>query len=361
MLKGDPFVEPHVLDRLPTVLTSQEILDKAFARAAKIDIYDPVRYHRIRKTESARLAAATDLAADTLARYPSVFGSMDRMRDYHREILDILVGEARLRKALGSLSWSVDQIRRVGKEAQDRISRVRKRDGVDPFFQARKVAYGRISSIVEEVGPALEVIAEARAKVKALPTVSPDYATVVIAGYPNVGKTSLLRAWTDSRAEVNQYAFTTKQAEVGHFEVMDSQDVATKIQVVDTPGLLDRPEADRNDIERQALAALRYVADAVLFIIDPTETCGYDIGKQEALLRQVEAEMAGLPLLVAESKRDMAPDRATPKGRIAFSTTSGAGMADLRERILAALPLGAEPELEEDPLLRWTKPRDDDW
>lgn len=350
-----------MLDRLPTVLTTQEILDKAFARAAKLDIPDPVKYHRIRKTELARMQSATETAAESLARYPEAFGSLDRMRDYHREVLDILVGEARLRKALGSLAWSAEQVRKVGQDGEKRILRGR---SLDAFFQARKRVYGRISSIVEEVGPDLEVIRETREKVKVLPNVSPDYATVVIAGYPNVGKTSLLRAWTDSRAEINEYAFTTKHAEVGHFEMRDVHDVPTVVQVVDTPGLLDRPDADRNDIERQAIAALHHVADAVLFILDPTATCGYGVAQQEALLVQVRQQMAGLPLLIAESKLDMlngATEAAKDPKRYRFSTKTGAGLPELREAILAMLPIGKEPELDEDPLARWHKPPVEEW
>ncbi len=347
-----------MLERIPTVLTAQEILDKGFGRAAKIDIYDPVRYHRIRKTETARLASAVDTIADTVQRFPDAFPNLDGLRNYNAEVLDIVVGLPELKKALGSLKWAAGAVRNVGRDAKQRIDNVRKRDGVDGFFQARKMAYGRISSILNEVDGALDLVREARDKVRILPTVSPDFGTVVIAGYPNVGKTSLLRAWTASKAEINSYAFTTKQAEVGHFEVEDSQGVPTKYQVVDTPGLLDRPDADRNDVERQAIAALRHAADAVLFLLDPSETCGYDMGKQEALLRQVESEMSGLPFLVAESKCDMAR---LDTDRIRFSTTTGEGMDDLRRAVLALLQFD-DLDLETDPLERWREVAvEDDW
>lgn len=347
-----------MLERIPTVLTAQEILDKAFAKAAKIDIHDPVKYHRIRKTETARLKSAVDSVAESIGKYPRAFPNMDNLRDYNTEVLDIMVGRPALRKALGSLKWAEETTRRIGREARDKIDRTRKRDGVDPFFQARKWAYGRISSIMEEVDPCLDLIREARDKVRILPTVSPDYATIVIAGYPNVGKTSLLRAWTASRAEVNSYAFTTKRAEVGHFEVEDEHGVATKYQVVDTPGLLDRPDEDRNDVERQALAALRHAADAVLFIIDPSETCGYSLEQQEHLLEQVTGEMHGLPLIVAEGKADLI-DRETD--RIRFSTTTGQGMDDLHQAVMDSLKFEDDVELEEDPLLKWKQAPDDDW
>ena len=346
-----------MLERIPTVLDAAEILDKGFGRAAKIDIFDPVRYHRIRKTETARRASAVDTIADTLIRYPKAFPNLDSLRDYQTELLDIVVGLPKLRKALGSVKWAAETVRQVGREANIRIANVRKSDGVDGFFTTRKWAYGRISSIVNEVDSSLEVIRDARDRVRVLPTVSPDYATVVIAGYPNVGKTSLLRAWTASRAEVNVYAFTTKQAEVGHFEAVDKMGVPTKYQVVDTPGLLDRPDADRNDVEKQAIAALRHAADAVLFLIDPTEICGYDIGRQEALLVQVRKEMAGLPLLVAESKCDVETTQGNPD-RVRFSTQTGEGVQELQAAVIALLQFD-ELDLESDPLDQWRTPEKD--
>lgn len=346
-----------MLERVPTVLTAQEILDKGFSRAARIDIFDPVKYHRIRKTETARLTSAVDLIAETIERFPNAFPNLDGLRDYNVEVLDIMVGIPKLKKALGSLKWAAGAVRNVGREQVRNIALVRKSDGVDPFFQARKRAYGRISSIIQEVDGALDIVRETRDSVRILPTVSPDYGTVVIAGYPNVGKTSLLRAWTASRAEINSYAFTTKRAEVGHFEIEDAQGVPTKYQVVDTPGLLDRPNEERNDVERQASAALRHAADAVLFLLDPSETCGYDMEKQMALLAQIQGEMKGMPFLVAESKCDMAR---TEEDRIKFSTTTGEGMDELRLAVLGMLKFD-DFDLELDPLERWRQvPTDDD-
>lgn len=345
-----------MLERVPTVLSAQEILDKAFHKAAKIDVFDPVKYHRIRKTESARLKSAVDNITESLARYPRAFPNLDRLRDYNVEVLDIVVGLPRLRKALGSVRWAAEKVRDIGRETEKRMLRERTIDG---FFQARKRAYGRISSIVQDVDKDLAVLAEARDKVKALPTISPDFATVVIAGYPNVGKSSLLAAWTAARPEIAGYAFTTKRAEVGHFEVADSQDVVTKYQVVDTPGLLDRPEEDRNDVERQAVAALQHAADAVLFLLDPSEFCGYSMEAQEHLLEQVRKQMAGLPILVAESKCDL---KRTDSENMKFSVTTGEGVEELRDATLALLRFEHDVDLEEDPLQKWVKPAEkEDW
>ncbi len=343
-------MEELVLERVPTVLGAQEVLDKAFQRSLKIDVPDPVRYHRIRKTEAARMACVVDVIADTLMRYPNAFPNMDNLRDYNLELLDIVVGLPRLKKALGSVRWAAQKVRDVGQQSAEAMRRQRTVEGIK---RVQNRCYGRVSSITYEVDPDLEFLREARDRVRVLPTINPGFATVVIAGYPNVGKSSLLRAWTQSRAEVNDYAFTTKHAEVGHLETRNKRGEIVTVQVVDTPGLLDRPDTERNEVERQAVAALRHAADAVLFLIDPTENSGFGRAEQDRLLEQVTHEMAGMPLLVAHSKADVWRD--PESDRLAFSTVSGEGMASLREAVLGMLPIDDEPELEEDPLERWLR------
>lgn len=54
---------------------------------------------------------------------------------------------------------------------------------------------------------------------------------------------------TRADVEVQPYAFTTKSLYVGHMDYR-----YLRWQVIDTPGLLDRPLEDRNTIEMQVCA-----------------------------------------------------------------------------------------------------------
>ena len=48
----------------------------------------------------------------------------------------------------------------------------------------------------------------------------------------------------------------------------------TRFQVMDTPGLLDRSEDERNEMERLTFASLAHLPTAVIFVIDPTGLSG---------------------------------------------------------------------------------------
>lgn len=45
-------------------------------------------------------------------------------------------------------------------------------------------------------------------------------------------------------------------------------------QVTDTPGLLSRPDDERNAMELLTLASLQHLPTLVMFVVDLTETCG---------------------------------------------------------------------------------------
>jgi nucleolar GTP-binding protein len=340
-----------MLERVPTILSAQEILDKAFLKANKLEVPDPDKYHRIRKTEEAQMKHIAETCAEALARYVAAFPNFERMSSYEQELLDIVVGLDDLKKALGHVSWTEEKITDVYRQCARSMREMRNTTGI----QAQKRRFsGRCASLLKDCDKDLTFLREARDRVRMLPTIHAEYPTVVIAGFPNVGKSSLLAAWTRATPEIAAYAFTTKAANVGHFPIKGAHGKDTFVQVVDTPGLLDRPASKRNAVEKQAVAALRHAADAVLFLIDMSETSGYSIAEQEHLLAQTEREMSGIPLVVAETKADLV--RSTTD-RLKISPLTGEGLPALQDAITKVLPL-EEPELERDPLELWKSKRD---
>lgn len=57
-------------------------------------------------------------------------------------------------------------------------------------------------------------------------------------------------------------------------------------QVLDTPGILDRPLEERNTIEMQSITALAHLRAAVLYLVDLSEQCGYSLAQQAALFHR---------------------------------------------------------------------------
>lgn len=283
--------------RLPTVPTAQEVLDQAFRRASKARSRGRTALERARSSSLARIHAFTGAVRASLRRVYRSFPTLDDLPPFYRELVDVLAGIDIVKKDLGALRWAELQVAQVAREAR---AQVRGNRAVGAIEAARKGCYGRVSSVVGQVGPVLDRLGTLRNLLRRLPTVDPDTPTVVVAGAPNVGKSQLVRALSRARPKVATYPFTTKDLSLGHFEI-DGQ----RVQVLDTPGLLDRPLEERNEVERRAWVALRHVADLILLLLDPTGTCGYPLDYQESLVRSLRRAFPDSAFLEVENKADL--------------------------------------------------------
>ncbi len=86
-------------------------------------------------------------------------------------------------------------------------------------------------------------------------------ATVVLVGFPNAGKSSLLRVLTGVQAKVADYAFTTLEVIPGMLEYNGA-----KIQVLDLPGLIQGAHIGKGG-SMKVISVIR-IADLVLFVVD---------------------------------------------------------------------------------------------
>ncbi|HSA35592.1 MAG TPA: 50S ribosome-binding GTPase [Methanomassiliicoccales archaeon] len=312
--------------RVPTILTSDEILDKAFRKVNKIDKQGPDKVELVKRKSMARIASATDVISSTLMKYVKAFPSINERTDFLAEMIEVTVGVDKMKKALGNLDWAASKIKELQKQYTSKVMTSTSTFAAD---NARKAYYGRASSVVNKIGPDLEFLAHARNEFRKVPDFNDDMLTFVIAGFPNVGKSQFLRTISAAEPEVAAYPFTTKGIEVGIHEANHR-----RYQVIDTPGLLDRELEYRNRIEMQAVTALKHLANSILFILDPSESCGYLMEGQLRLLESVKALFPDVPILVVENKVDMID---SGSDRLKMSAATGVGvqevMAALRESV----------------------------
>ncbi|MDR3074758.1 MAG: 50S ribosome-binding GTPase [Candidatus Methanoplasma sp.] len=312
--------------RVPTVLSADELMDKSFKRASKITKKGTDALDGKKKTALAKITASGDIIVSTLNGYISKFPRIEKEEDFLPELIDLIIGIDRYKKALGALNWASG---RVDKLKNDSLRDVRRTKDPNMIESIKNSFYGRMSSHIKRISDDLLFLQDAKNKFRKLPAIDPNVPTVVVAGFPNVGKSSLVAKLSTAAPQVAPYPFTTKGIIIGHIK-----DEWRTFQIIDTPGLLDREFDDRNDIEKQAVLALRYLTDVMLFILDPSETCGYDLDKQNALLKTVKENFGEVPIIVAESKSDIIK-RST--GDISFSAETGEGMNELTEKILNLL------------------------
>jgi len=297
--------------KLPTVLTAEELLDKAFGRASKVGGRNP------RERAINKLATVSNVLRDYFNKIIKSHPSYENLPDFYREMIDLTVGVRRIKKALASLNWANEMIQKIINKSVREI-----KGGKNPV-QVLRSAYGRISSIIEQIDEELRFLNDLKRRLREIPALT-DEPTVVVAGYPNVGKSSFVARVSSVKPEVASYPFTTKQIHVGYIELERGR----RIQIIDTPGLLDRPLEKRNEIEKKAILCLKHVADCILFIIDPT----MDLEPQLKLLEEIK-ENFDVPVIVAYSKADLHDKKDLP----AFSSVTSEGIDDIIEKIREVL------------------------
>lgn len=115
-------------------------------------------------------------------------------------------------------------------------------------------------TLVKRQAPSLAYLEQVRQHMSRLPSIDPHTRTLLVCGYPNVGKSSFMNSVTRADVEVQPYAFTTKSLYVGHLDYK-----YMRWQVLDTPGILDRPLEERNTIEMQVRVRCQLAFAALSF------------------------------------------------------------------------------------------------
>jgi len=160
---------------------------------------------------------------------------------------------------------------------------------------------GRCLSIVRRGLKGVERIRDAVLEISRSPCVSEDTANIVISGMPQVGKSTLVSRISTAKPEISPFPFTTKRVVMGHLDIGDR-----RFAIIDTPGILDRPEEEMNEIELKAVSAIRHIADLAVFLIDPRSSAYYTLDQQLKVLQGIEKILGRDRVLVAINKVDIA-------------------------------------------------------
>jgi len=312
--------------KIPVILSADQLLDLSIRRTKKINIPDRDIRFQTKKTIIARTDSFVDIITSKLESYVKKFPSIEQLPKFYQEIIDIKIDTDKLKKSLGAVDWA----RKTCQLIYSKQGRSLKKTGnIDFLKQKQKEIYGRISSVLHQIDENLIFLANAQNIMRKFPTIL-DIPTIVIAGYPNVGKSSLLKHLSSAKPEIATYPFTTKQVIVGHIKIKEKFTTKT-YQIIDTPGLLDRPLSKRNDIEKQAIAALTHLADIIVFIIDPSETCGYSLDNQYNMLNQIKKLFEDVSIVVVENKVDL---KKTDSSEFKISCENKEGLDQLTTEIL---------------------------
>ena len=243
------------------------------------------RLKKSKKIELIKLDVIKDGAVAQIDKILHSFPQLDDLTVFYQQLVRCFIDYGYLKKSLGALNWAKKKINEFCSMYKGKIQRTNELKIINKY---RKEFYGRFSSVFKQIKKQLAYLEESRRILKSFPTIA-------IAGFPNVGKTTLLFNLTGSKPEINSYPFTTKNINVSYM-VKNKK----KIQLLDTPGTLNRFNK-MNFIEKQSYLAMKYCADQIIYVFDLTEP--YPLNDQLKLYRSLKK--FDKKILVHISKKDI--------------------------------------------------------
>ena len=224
---------------------------------------------------------------------------MDEIHPFYADLMNVLYDKDHYKLALGQINMARNLIDKL---TQDYVRMLKYADSQYRCKTLKRAALGRMCTIMKRQGPSLAYLEQVRQHMSRLPSIDPNTRTLLVCGYPNVGKSSFMNKITRADVEVQPYAFTTKSLYVGHLDYK-----YLRWQCVDSPGILDRPLEERNTIEMQSITAMAHLRACVLYLVDLSEACGYSIQQQAALFHSIKPLFANKPVLIVANKTDVTP------------------------------------------------------
>ena len=294
---------------------------------------------RIRKFYMRKVRFTEDSITEKLDSITKNFPKLDDIHPFYADMINILYDKDHYKLALGTVNTAKNICQKI---ASDYVKLLKYGDSLYRCKQLKVAALGRMMTTLKKLGASFNYLEEVRKHLSRFPSIDPTERTLILAGFPNVGKSSFMNKITYADSEVQAYHFTTQSLFVGHTYYKN-----IRWQVIDTPGILDRALEQRNIIEMQTITALAHLDACILYFVDVSENCGYSIAQQVSLFDSIRPLFKNKPLVIIANKTDLRKYNELPeKDRklieevakehqtylIQMSNTTGNGVFDVKSK-----------------------------
>ncbi|KAF8374366.1 nog-1, partial [Pristionchus pacificus] len=323
---------------IPTASELKEVCLSKTQRKTPTVVHRQYSIGRIRAFYARKIKFLQQTLHDKLTQIIDEFPKMEEVHPFYADLMNILYDRDHYKIALGQMNTARHLIDGIARE----YCRLMKyADSLYRCKMLKRAALGRMVKLLRRQKSSFEYLEQVRQHLSRLPSIDPNNRTLILCGFPNVGKSSFINTVTRADVEVQPYAFTTKALYVGHLDYK-----FLRWQVIDTPGILDQPLEERNTIEMQAVTALAHLKAAILYVMDISEQCDKTLAEQIHLFESIRPLFANKPVLVALNKTDIITRAELPAEKEAMlaalekdgvpllemSTVSKTGVVEIRDR-----------------------------
>ncbi|CAH2013349.1 unnamed protein product [Acanthoscelides obtectus] len=296
--------------KVAVVPTAKDFIDIIFSKTQRKTptvVHKQYKITRIRAFYMRKVKFSQQSFHDRLTQILTEFPKLDDVHPFYADLMNVLYDKDHYKLALGQINTARHLIDNV---AKDYVRLLKYGDSLYRCKQLKRAALGRMATIMKRQASNLTYLEQVRQHLARLPSIDPYTRTIIICGFPNVGKSSFINKITRADVEVQPYAFTTKSLYVGHTDYK-----YLRWQVIDTPGILDHSLEERNVIEMQAVTALAHLRACILYFLDLSEQCGHTLDEQVKLFESIKPLFANKPLILVANKCDIITLDELPKSQ----------------------------------------------
>ncbi|NHK32129.1 MAG: hypothetical protein FK730_12300 [Asgard group archaeon] len=285
--KHDGAIKMSQFKRIPRIPTSDELADIIFSKLKKIRIDAP---RVVKKKRSDFSFYKTLYFRQFRTIFPELnlqlesivnnFPFIEDLHPFHKELIEVLFGIEKLRTSLSRINNTKRSISSIERDVSRKLG---KSETAEEAQKIRQEAIGRLGSTIKKLKDPLDELIDSKIQLSKVPDFNLYEKTIAFAGAPNAGKSSFVKLISTGKPEIASYPFTTKELICGH-----RKSGFISIQLLDTPGLLDRPLSERNAIEMRSIIALKHLADVIIFLFDPSKEAPLTLEQQLNLFNEIK-------------------------------------------------------------------------
>jgi nucleolar GTP-binding protein len=285
-------------------MNSKQLLETALRRGAREARKSVKKVNAVAATkqkEQLRVKTTTNELIEELKKLSKSIPNISELDGFSKEMLSASFDEIKLKQASSQLKKAQKLIKRIQITTSKTIFSSNK---VEEIKKTVNQFIARANSVMKTLDSNIKLIDSFNRELKKYPKLDLQNPVAILVGYPNTGKSSILSRITSAKPKIAEYAFTTKNINMGKMPYKFFE-----LQFLDTPGILDRPQKKRNSVERKAVAALNYLASIVFYVMDASLSSGFPHEKQIDLLKETKELFPKTPLLILLNKTDITPEK----------------------------------------------------
>lgn len=188
--------------QIKTIATAKDLINIVLSKTQRKTptvVHASYQIPRIRSFYMRKVKFTQSSIHEKLSQIITDFPKLEDIHPFFADLINVLYDKDHYKLALGHVHSAQNLINNV---AKDYVRLLKYGDSLYRCKMLKKAALGRMCTILKKLTSSLAFLEEVRKHLARLPSINPFERTLLITGYPNVGKSSFINQITNANVEV---------------------------------------------------------------------------------------------------------------------------------------------------------------